>query len=111
MILACWLVGATSVLRRRVGAAFVAIALAGHVVAFIAISRRLGMGRVQGLDVLDFVLHPRWEPGLPAGLLLAGMVVAVVGVGVIAIPAVLRDAGTAAPVMPTAPSDSASDRG
>jgi hypothetical protein len=91
VIRSCWLVDAVSSRRRVTSAVFVGVALAGHVVAFVAIGRRLGMGRVEGLDVLDFVLHPRWEPGLPPALLLAGMIVAAAGVAAIVIPSVLRD--------------------
>ena len=49
------------------------------------------MGRVDGNDLLDYLLHPRWEPGFPPLLLLVGMIVAVAGIAVIVIPAVLRD--------------------
>ncbi len=79
VILACWLVDATTARRHAIGIGLAAVAFTGQVVAFVAIGRRLGMGRVQGADVLDWVVRPRWEPGLPPGLLLAGMVLAAGG--------------------------------
>ena len=87
VILTCWVVDAAEIRRRAIGAVMVAAALLGQLVAYIAISRRLGMVRVEGLDVLDFVLRPRWEPSYPPALLLAGMVLAVVGLLVLAVPA------------------------
>jgi hypothetical protein len=90
VILTCWLVDASTARRRAMGIGMVSIAFAGHVVAFVAISRRLGMGRVDGANVLDFVFRPRWEPGLPPALLLAGMVVAAGGVLALGIQAMRR---------------------
>jgi hypothetical protein len=87
VILTCWLVDAATPRRRAIGIGMVGVAFVGQLAAFVAIGRRLGMGRVTGTDVLDFVLRPRWEPGLPPGLLLAGMVVACVGVVAIAVAA------------------------
>jgi uncharacterized membrane protein len=91
VILACWLVDATATRRRAVGAGIICVAFAGQVGAFVAIGRRLGMGRVQGADVLDFVIRPHWEPPFPPALLLAGMIVAATGVAALAIRATLRD--------------------
>lgn len=98
VVLAGWMVDAASARRRAVGAGIVGVTLVGQVVAFLAIGRRLGMGRVEGLDVLDFVLHPRWEPGLPPGVLVAAVVVAVVGIAACTIPAMLRDAVPVHPI-------------
>jgi len=69
---------------RAVGVAATGAALLVQLAAFVAIGRRLGMGIVRGNDVLDYVLHPRWEPPWPAGVLLGMMLVSVVGLGVLA---------------------------
>ncbi len=91
VILAFWLVEATTARRRAIGAGLVGATLVGQLVAFIAIGRKLGMGRVDGNDLLDYLVHPRWEPGFSPWLLLAGMIVAVAGLAAILIPAALRD--------------------
>lgn len=98
VILCFWLVDAATRARRTLGAAIVTLALAGQVIAFVAIARRLAMGRVSGANFLDYFSDALWEPGLPSWLLLGAFVVAVVGLGAIVVPAVLAPRGAEEPV-------------
>ena len=92
VILSFWLVEAATRRRRAIGAGIVGATLVGQLVAFVAIGRKLGMGRVAGTNVVDYLVRPRWEPGFPPLLLLVGMVVAVIAIGALLVPAALQDA-------------------
>jgi hypothetical protein len=92
VILTCWLIDVTTPRRRLAGAAMVALVGVGHVAAFVAIARRFGMSRVEGLNIVDWLTRPRWEPGLPPGLLLALFVVGAVGLTVICAASLLAPA-------------------
>ncbi len=75
---------------RTFGATAIGFLLVGHVAAYMAIGRRLGMGVVSGNNILDYVIRPRWEPGLPSGVLLAVMTLVVLALGAMFIPLLLR---------------------
>jgi hypothetical protein len=85
VILAFGVVDTSRRAMRTAGVAATVAALVVQVAAFVAIGRRLGMGTVRGNDVLDYVLDPRWEPPWPAAVLLVLMLVAVIGIGVVAL--------------------------
>jgi hypothetical protein len=102
VILTCWLIDATTQRRREIGAGLLALAFLGQIVAFVAIARRFGMGRVEGLNIVDWLTRPRWEPGLPPGLLLAGFLVAALGLLAIGVRALLATPPVPSPVPPLA---------
>ena len=60
-----------------------------QLVATVSVGRHLGMGRVSGLNVLGYVLSPRWQPAIPSMVFLLVAIVVSVGLGLIVVPAVL----------------------
>ena len=50
------------------------------------------MGTVSGWNVFDYVIDPRWEPELPAGVLLALIAVVTLTLALLVIPPLIRRA-------------------
>ncbi len=64
--------------------------LLGEVGAFVAIGRRLAMGRPHGLNIFDYVSDPLWNPPIANAVLLAVFAAVAVGLGIILLRPLLR---------------------
>ena len=64
--------------------------LLGEVGAFVAIGRRLAMGRSHGLNVFDYVSDPLWNPPISNAVLLAVFAAVAVGLGIILLRPLIR---------------------
>lgn len=82
---------------RGVGATAGGLLLVGQAGAFVAIGRHLGMGAPSGVNIFDYVTRPIWQPAMPAGVLLAIVVLVLAGIGTTLIAPLIRRPPTSGP--------------